>query len=516
MVLYRAEEYKTMELQRSIVVQKVELLDNIKNLLAKDVSSMANPDEHYEKLSKAIKKCKLFNVSDPLLDDARALIFDYIESRIDPETKAMLEAAKAHVDPYGMAEGLAIADREGYETQLVKECQKLYARMQRIIEEADVANETYEEKHMEVVLKAADEIGLYNEHVEGFRTLLYQTELQARLKILIGKAKELCDAARALRLTIRIKESVFSKQAAMFEFKNFGCLKSAEDWAGEKFLTLSRDKLREGYLMWTSEQIHTSMTSTLTTKDQIKTAQTVFGLIQVFMGDRKEGDPDSAGEAVVRGGFQHPEMRDETLCQIIKQLTLNPNPGSIARGWNLLGACIASFPPSQMFENYLEVYLKQKAPSPNYVGALHNVVYNGARPTYVTKAEFTQIDRILHERTEEYAEKLPEGLPRWYDLEVAFDPNVDVEFKRAAPKAQKLAAGKKAAVAGGAAAKKDKGAGRRSSERLRQTLTRESPWKEILDDASGQPYYWNEITGESTWDCPPDFKYAATKVGVRI
>jgi hypothetical protein len=33
-------------------------------------------------------------------------------------------------------------------------------------------------------------------------------------------------------------------------------------------------------------------------------------------------------------------------------------------------------------------------------------------------------------------------------------------------------------------------------------------WVGILDEASGQTYYYNETTGESTWEMPDCMKYA--------
>eukprot|EP00463_Aulacantha_scolymantha_P004914 TRINITY_DN609_c0_g1_i1.p1 TRINITY_DN609_c0_g1~~TRINITY_DN609_c0_g1_i1.p1 ORF type:complete len:120 (-),score=9.27 TRINITY_DN609_c0_g1_i1:323-682(-) len=37
-----------------------------------------------------------------------------------------------------------------------------------------------------------------------------------------------------------------------------------------------------------------------------------------------------------------------------------------------------------------------------------------------------------------------------------------------------------------------------------------SPWKEYTDENSGDPYYYNEETGESSWDKPPELQYART------
>lgn len=54
-------------------------------------------------------------------------------------------------------------------------------------------------------------------------------------------------------------------------------------------------------------------------------------------------------------GHGRPELRDEIYVQILKQLSKNPQPDSSRRGWQILGACLASFPPGEGFENFLEV-----------------------------------------------------------------------------------------------------------------------------------------------------------------
>ena len=35
----------------------------------------------------------------------------------------------------------------------------------------------------------------------------------------------------------------------------------------------------------------------------------------------------------------------------------------------------------------------------------------------------------------------------------------------------------------------------------------EVPWSRYFDAASGEYYYQNSKTGETTWDCPPRYKW---------
>jgi hypothetical protein len=163
-------------------------------------------------------------------------------------------------------------------------------------------------------------------------------------------------------------------------------------------------------------------------------------------------------------------------------------------------------------QNFLEVYLKTNAPSRDYVGALHNICYNGARGTTLDRSQFSRVDQILRERTDEYAEKLPDGPPRYGDLEIPFEPYIDEsEFARVAPKP----------IPGGTLNEKDtkaalKKAHAAPTNRVTAAFAKKSPWKEFIDDRTGTPYYWNEETNESSWEMPAELKYAAVNAASRV
>lgn len=106
----------------------------------------------------------------------------------------------------------------------------------------------------------------------------------------------------------------------------------------------------------------------------------IFKVVQHIMGDRERDRP--AGIPVHNGstsslpitgslglleeerwliseGLAHGELRDEIYCQLMKQLTGNPNPESVFKGWQVLCVLLTVFPPSKNFETYLGSFIRQ-------------------------------------------------------------------------------------------------------------------------------------------------------------
>ncbi|KAJ7188538.1 hypothetical protein C8R46DRAFT_1157539 [Mycena filopes] len=121
-------------------------------------------------------------------------------------------------------------------------------------------------------------------------------------------------------------------------------------------------------------------------KDAVK----IFKVVQHIMGDRDRDKPvgvrlpndnhismvasinasttSLAGSAagiveeerwLLGEGLTHGELRDEIYCQTMKQLTGNPSPESVFKGWQLLCVLLITFPPSKNFETYLRSFIQQ-------------------------------------------------------------------------------------------------------------------------------------------------------------
>uniref|UniRef100_A0AC34R879 Rho-GAP domain-containing protein n=2 Tax=Panagrolaimus sp. JU765 TaxID=591449 RepID=A0AC34R879_9BILA len=78
-----------------------------------------------------------------------------------------------------------------------------------------------------------------------------------------------------------------------------------------------------------------------------KPATQVFKLVLSYMGDRKSKSvPEQTALSIVEMKQKQPILTDEIFLQIMKQLTENPKPDSIRRGWELLGILLVFFVPS--------------------------------------------------------------------------------------------------------------------------------------------------------------------------
>ena len=95
LVLYRAMEYRTMELKWSVVTKHETIKERVKELVKINYSNMSksDKDEYCMDLAYAVREASLFRITGPNVEKAKKLLDKFVEERMDPETKRMLETA---------------------------------------------------------------------------------------------------------------------------------------------------------------------------------------------------------------------------------------------------------------------------------------------------------------------------------------------------------------------------------------------------------------------------------------
>ncbi|XP_029943508.1 LOW QUALITY PROTEIN: rho GTPase-activating protein 39 [Salarias fasciatus] len=135
-----------------------------------------------------------------------------------------------------------------------------------------------------------------------------------------------------------------------------------ENWASKHFNKHTQGLFRRkvsiaNMLAWSSEPIKKPM---IVTSDRgvKKEAVDIFKLIQTYMGDRRsKAEPLAVALEVVVRGWSNQALRDELYIQLCRQTTENFRYDSLERGWELMAVCLAFFPPTPRFHNYLEGYI---------------------------------------------------------------------------------------------------------------------------------------------------------------
>ncbi|KAI8899150.1 Rho GTPase activation protein [Globomyces pollinis-pini] len=64
-------------------------------------------------------------------------------------------------------------------------------------------------------------------------------------------------------------------------------------------------------------------------------------------------------QQLLEKGIRTGSLRDEIFVQSIKQLTQNPYPDQIFRGWQMMSVLTSTFPPSTNLEHYLKNFIEQ-------------------------------------------------------------------------------------------------------------------------------------------------------------
>uniref|UniRef100_A0A8C9L1Z9 MyTH4 domain-containing protein n=1 Tax=Pavo cristatus TaxID=9049 RepID=A0A8C9L1Z9_PAVCR len=112
-----------------------------------------------------------------------------------------------------------------------------------------------------------------------------------------------------------------------------------------------------------------------------------FAALMRFMGDqpklKNQDDAQCVYEILQVCDLEN--LHDEVYCQVIKQVTLNPNQESVLRGWLLLNLLTGFFLPSNILMPYATKFLQQASSDPSNIAKIcqsnlrKNVMYGGRR-----------------------------------------------------------------------------------------------------------------------------------------
>mmetsp|Transcript_27438 Transcript_27438/g.32442 ORF Transcript_27438/g.32442 Transcript_27438/m.32442 type:complete len:2067 (+) Transcript_27438:95-6295(+) len=181
-----------------------------------------------------------------------------------------------------------------------------------------------------------------------------------RLNQFLGRSDIVTD------ITMIMKDMFFENAGDMFQLKHFPGLRKAEEYGrASSSMGFKNTEAADGMLCW-NLHLHTSLTKVVLVEKNAKQndiqvkkmIKQLWQCIQGYMGDVIFSYPAMLAQEILRVALEHPALKDEIYCLLLKQLTENPNPGSEAKALDLLQICLQSFAPSDLFVNYLEYYLR--------------------------------------------------------------------------------------------------------------------------------------------------------------
>ena len=204
-----------------------------------------------------------------------------------------------------------------------------------------------------------------------------------RLRLLMDRALASGDSERVVKAMFQFKEEFFHRFGTLFSLRMFECLKEPKRFARRH--GVFDPNLYSNMLRYQSTPLHTSLCVLKERRERIGAIQT-FHLVQGYMdGESDDITREQKCKQLQDLALRIYGLRDEIYIQIMKQLTRNPGANSRHRGWELLLSCIAVFPPTDAFENYLDYFLRQND-RPAYVKEVYRRIYLGADRSSIHKS----------------------------------------------------------------------------------------------------------------------------------
>eukprot|EP00041_Stephanoeca_diplocostata_P035801 m.1275779 g.1275779 ORF g.1275779 m.1275779 type:complete len:1469 (+) comp24762_c0_seq12:253-4659(+) len=173
-VLYRAMEYRKMELEWEIITKNERILEALETLTNVDSSTMDHDEkENYIiRLADAVRQADLFRIKTKTAEKGRAMLEHFVEERMDPKTKRQLEDAIKSMNLDKLQTVLEVCEREGYLTKLVRRARELCEQIEDAEAALNVAVTDMNEEFLERALAMCAEFSYDAKTVQHARTLL--------------------------------------------------------------------------------------------------------------------------------------------------------------------------------------------------------------------------------------------------------------------------------------------------------------------------------------------------------
>lgn len=286
-----------------------------------------------------------------------------------------LMTARARADQQALDSALRAAASLGLDAErheFVRDAQLLSKRMSKVADAAVRALQLADPVLAETVIRESKQLGgCVADDVEAQLKELLAMDEDDLYRAQIQNAKRYGNTKAALKATMAAKRRFLQEHSETFAFHRFPALRSPREFG----LAAGADKdavlAGWGMLTHTTAPIKTSLTRQPAERSAL--AAQAFRSVLGFMGDRPSTNRTALATALLHVGVAVPELRDELFCQVVKQLTKNPNDKSVRAGWVLLYLLLDAFPPSQQLENYLELFLLTKLRTA-HVRVLHRTV----------------------------------------------------------------------------------------------------------------------------------------------
>ena len=298
-------------------------------------------------------------------------------------TKAGLRSAIKSMSAAALVDAIAAAAALNLRHALMEEARRTLEIVQKLTQRAIAALKAMDRPGMKQALAACQDVGLSIPVLDEIRATLALPDAEfMRRELAAAVSTE--DSARIIGLTMRLKDMFFSEeeQAARtegrlpaYQLKDFPHLKAAALYS--KRHGVSDAALTNSMLEHQAEPMHTSLTK-IEDPAVRRLAVKMFRNSMAFTGDKQMAKPLVLAQESIEMAIAYPELRDEALVQVIKQLSNNPSPVSEARGWVLLELFLSAFPPSEDLENYIESHLRSRG-AQRTIRMLHTTLYRGPR-----------------------------------------------------------------------------------------------------------------------------------------